>query len=174
MLVVVAIISILIALSTPLSNFYKSNRVATHVQDFVSALNTARNHAVAGASPASVCISDGATPPNCVPVANAAAVNEWGTPTGWLVFTDANGNCLIDAGETLINQNTMSTGFSLQVATHNCINYTAAGITPVTNGTWTLCDPSRDANFKRGINLNVAGRVQILGPTNAGLRNDVC
>lgn len=154
-----AIIAIIVTLSTPLSNIYKRNRVATQVQEFASALNVARNEAVSRGIPVSMCISDGQTPADCA--ANAGAIMDWAA--GWLVFSDSNSNCSIDAGDTIINQrNSLASGFSLRVNTHQCIQYTATGITPNTNGLWTLCDPSANDDLKRGINISVSGRAQIL------------
>ena len=161
MLVVLALIAIIVTLSTPLSNIYKHNRVSTQVQEFVSALNVARNEAVSRGIPVSICISDGQTPADCAD--NAGAIMDWAA--GWLVFSDSNSNCAIDAGDndTVINQrSSLTNGFSLRVDDHQCIQYTATGITPDTSGLWTLCDPSAAANLKRGINISVSGRAQIL------------
>ncbi|WP_455374925.1 GspH/FimT family pseudopilin [Kaarinaea lacus] len=168
MLVVLAIVAIIVTLSTPLSNIYRQNRVSTQVQEFVSALNVARNEAVSRGIPVSICIpnqtvnNDGDTVFTCDNSAGATA--DWST--GWIVFTDSDpSDCAIDtaAGDTIINQrNSMPSGFSLQVPATDCIKYTATGITPNTNGLWTLCDPSADVNLKRGINISVSGRAQIL------------
>ena len=163
MLVVLAIISIIVTLSTPLSNIYKSNRVSTQVQEFVGSLNVARNEAVSRGVPVSICISDGGSPANC---ANSAdATKDWAN--GWLVFTDPAQNCTVGAG-TIINQrNAMASGFTLKVNAHECIQYTAAGITPASAGLWTLCEPSASVNLKRGISISVSGRAQMLDPQRA-------
>jgi type IV fimbrial biogenesis protein FimT len=164
MLVTIAIVSIIITLSTPLSNVYKRNRVSSQVQEFVSALNVARSEAVTLGSTVSMCISDGATPANCA----ATALNPKVWDGGWLVFIDTNANCFVNAGETIINQrNAMSTGFSLRVPARECIQYTAAGIAPAANGTWTLCDPSATAILSRGINISVSGRALIMNNAQA-------
>jgi len=174
MLVVLAIISIIVTLSTPLSNIYKSNRVSTQVQEFVGSLNVARNEAVSRGVPVSICIRntveiDGV--PTLVCAGDAGDTDDWSA--GWLVFIDRDSDCVIDPNidptldDTVINQrNAMATGFSLEVQ-HHCIRYTAAGITPATNGLWTLCDPSGTAGLKRGISLSVSGRAQILDPQRA-------
>ena len=159
MLVTLAIVSIVIMLSTPLSSVYKRNRVSTQVQEFASALNVARSEAVTRASPVSVCISNGATPANCA--VNALNPKVW--DSGWIVFTDNNSDCIVNPGEIILNQrNSMATGFSLRVPGRECIQYTAAGITPTSNGTWTLCDPSATAALSRGINISVSGRALMM------------
>lgn len=176
MLVVLALIAIVVTLSTPMSNIYKQNRVATQVQEFVSALNVARNEAVSRGMAVSVCIperpvDDQGNPeldtdgnPILIRCAAGGATVDWAA--GWVVFLDNNPNdCNISPadGDVIISErNPMPSGFSLEVAGHNCIKYTATGITPNTNGLWTLCDPSGTNQFKRGINISVSGRALIL------------
>lgn len=162
MLVVLAVISIIVSLSTPLSGIYKRNRVSTQVHEFVSALNIARNEAVVRGVTIAICIplvttTGGVTTINCDHNQNSAL--NWAA--GWIIFTDTNNNCLIDAGETTLSQhNTLATGFTFQSAS-DCITYTAQGVTPTTNGMWTLIDPSGEPNLRRGINISVSGRIQV-------------
>jgi len=161
MMVVLAIIAIIVTLSTPLSNIYRQNRIATQVQDFVSALNTARNEAVTVCIPNQTVDDEGNPVLVCAP---GGATVDWSN--GWMVFIDSNPNdCAIDTGAgdvVILQHNAVPSGFSLQADGNNCIKYTAAGITPDTNGLWTLCDPSAQASFKRGISISVSGRAQIL------------
>ena len=157
LLVVLAIIAIFVTLSTPLSNIYRQNRVSTQVQEFVTALNIARNEAVSRGVPVSiVCIPSNqlldvegnpVLDENNNPVLtcqNSEGSIDWGA--GWIAFTDTSpADCSLDtdAGDTVINRgNAMPSGFSMRVVGRNCINYTATGITPNTSGLWTLCDPS--------------------------------
>lgn len=177
MMVVLAIIAIIITLSTPLSNIYRQNRVSTQVQEFISALNVARNEAVSRATSVSMCrpdhrpvdennqrLLDANDNPIEIRCAPGDGTVDWSA--GWIVFTDSNPNdCNIDlnAGDTIISEgNSMPNGFSMRVATHNCIKYTASGITPDSSGLWTLCDPSGAENLKRGVNISLSGRVLIL------------
>ena len=176
MLVILAIIAIVVTLSAPLSNIYLRNRAVTQVQEFVSTLNVARSEAVSRGITVTLCIPERPVddegnpeldPDSGNPILRCAGPNatvDWSD--GWIVFTDNNPNdCNIDVlngDEIIAERNEMPEGFSLEVDDHNCIKYTAAGITPDTSGLWTLCDPSANDAFKRGINLSVSGRAQIL------------
>ena len=162
LIVVLALIAIIVTLSTPVSNLFTQNRVTSQVHEFVTSLNMARSAAVAHGNPASLCVSDGNSPPACSNDPNANWEN------GWLVFTDANSNCLIDDTDEMLRQHeALSEGFTLRFATNKCITYTANGITPNTNGTLKLCDPSKKPSYKRGINIAISGRAQILDVTEA-------
>lgn len=175
MLVVLAIIAIVITLSTPLSNIYRQNRVSTQVQEFVSALNIARNEAVSRGTTVSMCIPDRPLDADGKPlvdddenpIINCIGGNgtiDWSR--GWIVFIDNNpGDCDINLseGDTIINEQTsMPNGFSMEVNAQDCIKFTASGITPQSSGLWTLCDPSGSDGLKRGISLSVSGRALIL------------
>ena len=184
MLVVLALIAIVVTLSTPVSNIYRQNRVSTQVQEFISSLNVARNEAVSRGSPVSVCIPDRPVDDqgnpivddNGNPILRCASGNgtiDWSS--GWMVFIDSSpADCNIDlaAGDTIINEhNAMPDGFSMQVNAHNCIKFTATGITPDSSGLWTLCDPSGTDEFKRGISLSVSGRALLLNSQRAQSMN---
>ena len=170
MMVVLALIAIIVTLSTPLSNVYRQNQVATQVHEFVSTLNMARNEAVSRGASVSICIPvagvDAQGNPITVCDTSGTASQNWAN--GWIVFVDSNANCTIDTNadpaldDTVISQhNAMPNGFTFQSAANNCINYNAQGITPVTNGMWTLNDPSGMNAFIRGINISLSGRVQV-------------
>ena len=158
LMVALAIAMIVITLSTPLSNVYKQNRVSTQVHEFVSALNLARSEAITRGNTVSVCVSDGADPANCDNVADEN--KSW--ENGWLVFSDSDNNCTVSGDDVILHQhNQLNTGFSLRVDTHECIQYNANGITPNSSGVWTLCDPSKKDQFKRGVEISLSGRVKI-------------
>ena len=170
MMVVLALIAIIVTLSTPLSNIYRQNQVATQVHEFISTLNLARNEAVSRGVSVSICIPTQGTDTqgNPVTVCDTSGTASQNWANGWIVFIDNNGNCAIDTNadpsldDTVISQhNALANGFTLQSVANNCINYNAQGITPVTNGMWTLNDPSATNAFTRGINIALSGRVQL-------------
>jgi len=177
MMVVLAIVVIVITLSTPVSNLYRKNRITTQVQDFIGALNIARSEAISRATTMSICIPeympkepDGTPvldPSTGEPIELRCMPNTGGTTSwagGWMVFQDANENCNIDAnlGEEIISEHSpISQGYSLNVPAINCIKYTSAGIAPGTNAVWTMCDPTKSTRLKRGIRIRVSGRANI-------------
>jgi type IV fimbrial biogenesis protein FimT len=160
LMVTLAIAMIVIALSTPISNLFKQNRVTTQVHEFVTSLNMARSSAITHGTTASLCISNGATPPTC----DLQDDDNKTWENGWLVFTDVDGDCSFTAGtDELIKQHApLGDGFSLRINDHECIQYNANGITGDTNGTLTLCDPSGKDTFKRGIEISRTGRARIV------------
>ena len=160
LMVALAIAMIVIALSTPISNFFRQNRVTTQVHEFVTSLSLARGAAIAHGNPASLCISDGETPPGCVALADPSKTWE----DGWLVFSDVNGNCNFDDGtdEILTHHSSLGDGFSLRINNNECIQYDANGIAGNTSGTLTMCDSSKKDTFKRGIEISRTGRVRIV------------
>lgn len=181
MLVVLALIAILISLSTPLSNIYRQNRVSTNVQGFVGALNVARTEAVSRRVPVSICVpsrttTNGVTTISCEPQVDDTT--NWSN--GWIVFTDTtgNGNCVFEPGNTpnadqiISEQSPMGDGFKFGFNSASCISYTPEGVVTATStGVWTLCDPSRKTAFKRGIDISLSGRVQMLTPERAAALN---
>ncbi|WP_455199903.1 GspH/FimT family pseudopilin [Kaarinaea lacus] len=159
LMVALAIAMIVIALSTPLSNLFQQNRVISLEHEFVTSLNLARSAAVSTAAPATVCRADTVNPNICAP----PVPGPW--EQGWIVFEDPNNNCTIDAGEPVLQQHTALTpGYTLREPAIGCITYNRTGFTPAAAGTWSLCDPNRDPQFQRAVNLNVTGRVNLLTP----------
>ena len=160
LMVALAIAIIVIALSTPISNVFKQNRVTSLEHEFVTSLNLARSAAVSTATPVAVCRADPNNPNICA-VPGAAGRRLW--EQGWIVFDDPNNNCVINAGETVLQQHAALTpGYTLRVAAIDCITYNAAGLALASAGTWSLCDPNQIAQFQRAINLGVTGRVSLL------------
>ena len=162
LMVALAIAMIVVALSTPVSNFFKQNRVTSLEHEFVTSLNLARSAAVSTAAPVTVCRAD-AVNPNICAAPGAAGRRPW--EQGWIVFEDPNNDCTINAGETVLQQHAALTpGYTLREAAIDCITYNRTGFTPASAGTWSLCDPNLDPQFQRAVNLTVTGRVNLLTP----------
>ncbi len=91
LMVTVAIAAILLAVALPsFQGSLRSNRVATATNEALASLALARSEAVRNTRGAGVCASaDGA---------NCGA--DWNG--GWLVWSDANGNGAVDAGEAIV------------------------------------------------------------------------
>lgn len=173
LMVVLALIAIVIALSTPISSLFQRNRVVSIQHEFVTSMNLARSAAVGSATTVSVCRAAANNPNVCAaPVANG--VRQW--EQGWIVFNDSNANGAIDAGETIIQQHgALQTGYTLRETQLDFITYSAAGIlTPPSTGTWSLCDPTQDTTFQRAISLSVTGRVILLTPAEITNQGIVC
>lgn len=91
LMITIAIVAILTAIALPsYQQSIKSNRVTTDANDFISAVNIARNEAISKGRPVSVCASANGT--SCDSVIAA----DWSN--GWMVFTDYSTSGVVDAG----------------------------------------------------------------------------
>ena len=91
LMIVIAIVAILTVIALPSYQLaMQRNRVVTDTNDFVAALNLARNEAVARGRPVTVCASANGT--SC----DGSGVSDWSG--GYIVFTDYDPVGAIDAG----------------------------------------------------------------------------
>jgi type IV fimbrial biogenesis protein FimT len=91
LVIVIAIVAILTVIALPgYQRTIQRNRVVTDTNDFVAALNLARNEAVARGRPVSVCASLNGT--SC----DGTGVADWSG--GYMVFTDFDPVGVVDAG----------------------------------------------------------------------------
>jgi type IV fimbrial biogenesis protein FimT len=171
LMVALAIAIIVIALSTPISNVFKQNRVTSIEHEFVTSLNLARSAAVSTATTVSVCRRD----PNNANTCLAAGAGNTRWEQGWIVFNDPNADGIIDPGEVILQQHGgLQAGYTLGEIQRNVITYNASGLTPTSAGTWSLCDPAQDTTFQRAISLSVTGRVTLLTPAEIANQGIVC
>ncbi|WP_455208160.1 GspH/FimT family pseudopilin [Kaarinaea lacus] len=171
LMVALAIAVIVIALSTPISNVFKQNRVTSLEHEFVTSLNLARSAAVGTAAPVSVCRLDPNNPNTCA----VAGVGNARWEQGWIVFNDPNADGVIDPGEIILQQHgALQAGYTLGEIQRNVITYNASGMTPTSAGTWSLCDPAQDTSLQRAISLSVTGRVSLLTPTQIANQGIIC
>lgn len=92
LLTVIAIVAILAAIALPsYQQTIKTNRVTTDANDFMSALNLARNEAVSRGRTVTICSSANGT--GC----DGAGTADWSS--GWIVFTDFGVPGVIEAGQ---------------------------------------------------------------------------
>jgi type IV fimbrial biogenesis protein FimT len=91
LMVVVAIVAILTMIALPsYRHLIQLNRLATDTNNFLSALNLARNEAVARGRPVSACASVSGT------ACDGTGTDDWSN--GWIVFTDYDPPGQIDVG----------------------------------------------------------------------------
>jgi type IV fimbrial biogenesis protein FimT len=164
LMITVSLTAILLALAVPpFREMILNNRRAAQLNALTGSLNLARSAAVKGGSDAFVCISDGATPPDC-----DTAATDW--EAGWLVIVDSNkdGN-VTSAGDEPRDQvlevhEALAGGFTLRGNANVAwrVAYSSRG--SATNGTLTLCD-SRGASGARGIVISNAGRARLTSDT---------
>jgi type IV fimbrial biogenesis protein FimT len=148
----IAVLSVLVSLAIP--SFIETisrNRVAAQSNDFVTALNYARSEALRRVAPVSVCASANST--SCA----GAGVTDWST--GWIAFTDANGDGALNGADVLLQVwPATSGGLTLNATTRNFVRYGSNGVASGTE-TFTLTKPSCTGNKARRITISVTGRV---------------
>jgi type IV fimbrial biogenesis protein FimT len=160
-MITVSLTAILLALAVPpFREMILNNRRAAQLNALTGSLNLARSAAVKGGSDAFVCISDGATPPEC-----DVDGTQW--EAGWLVIVDSNkdGNISSAGGDQVLEMHeALAGGFTLRGNANVAwrVAYSPRGSS--TNGTLTLCD-SRGASSARGIVISNAGRARLTSDT---------
>lgn len=101
LLVTVTIAAILATVALPaMGDFIKNARVTASVNDFIGAITITRSEAAKRRSPVTLCAS--ANPLAAAPGCDAAASASW--EKGWIVFADADGDVVVDAGEEILQQ----------------------------------------------------------------------
>ncbi len=150
LVIVMVIVAILAAIALPSFKYVTtSNRIATELNGLVGDLQYARSEAIKEGLPVTVCSStDGLT---------CATSSTW--TTGWIVFTDPNGNATVDTGEVVLrSQNAFTASGSTDTlvassaaftaVTFNREGFAATGAATVvnvalhsvpTNNQWTRC-----------------------------------
>jgi len=168
LLVTVALVAIVLTLAGPsFRELILNNQRAANINSMVASLNLARAEAVKRSADTVVCITDGASSPDC-----AAAATQW--EQGWLVVADidrdgvvtrADGDLVVQVQDAL-PQGTIFRG-NANVA--NDVTFDGRGFAPGSNGTLLFCDLRGDGEARRII-IDRVGRTRLdVGP-GGGLR----
>jgi type IV fimbrial biogenesis protein FimT len=121
--VVMGIVAILVAIALPsYRSVTTSNRIASEINGLLGDMQFARGEAIKQGQTVTVCVSaDGAT------CANSTA---W--QTGWIVFSDSNGNQAVDANEPVLRVQQAFTGTDSFQADNNikAVTFNREGFAP--------------------------------------------
>ena len=91
LMVTISVLAILLAIALPsFQGSLRSNRVATTTNELLASLSLARSEAVRSTRGGGVCGSTNGT----------SCDGDWND--GWIVWTDSNGNGVLDAGERIV------------------------------------------------------------------------
>lgn len=153
LLVTLSVASILLAVAAPnYREFVQESRMAAQSNILLSSIMLAKSEAIKRNNSATICPSTNGT--------NCTGGTVWSN--GWIVFADADGNGVVDAGEEIISVNaafvggnTLQTGVGDQRVT-----FAANGFSMGFNSTFSLCD-SRGNTYSRALILNNQGRVRV-------------
>lgn len=157
LIITVGIIGVVTAIAIPSVGVYvKNDRLTTNINTLVSHLAFARNEAITQSQQVVLCISTNTT---------SCTGTNWAQ--GWIVFSDLNGNGVVNSGsdtvlrayQALGSNNTLtSTAIATQVI------YDNRGFTSTPAGTFSLCDDRGVSNIK-AIAISNTGRVRKVQPS---------
>lgn len=162
LLTVIAVIAILMAIAVPsFVSLTQTNRVAGEVNALAGDLQFARAEAIKEGLPVSLCVANAAG-------TSCSNVNTW--QNGWIVFSDPNGNKVVDAGDLVLRKQIPWKSADTFTASDS----TAASIGAITYGrdgfainlagtvTWTLHTQPVNTSATRCVTLNIVGHQQVL------------
>ncbi|MBL8499359.1 MAG: GspH/FimT family pseudopilin [Nitrosomonas sp.] len=148
LLVTLSVASILLTVAVPSYRmFVQDNLLSMQSNNFYSTLALAKSEAIRRSSRVTVCPSTNGT--------GCTGGVVWSN--GWLVFSDINGNGVVEAGEEILQVGAAFTGGNTFTGAKPRVIFTANGFSMESNDTFTLCD-SRGASYSKAIILNMQGR----------------
>jgi len=161
LLITVAIVGVVAALAVPaLRDLVLNNRAVSRINEFVAAVNLARNEAVKRGTPVTLCAS--AAPQATKPACDGR--KQW--EKGWILFADYDRDAKPDLGTGVCR---IGEDYLLRVWEGIDDMMLRAGRTRITfdsmeasrgfNATWRLCD-ERGAQAARAVVLSPSGRLQ--------------
>ena len=159
LVVTMAVAAILITLAIPSFRvFVQNSRIGTQTNDLISDISLARSEAVKSGATATVCTSTVGLSCN--------GGGNWSN--GRLVWTDTNGNGVLDAGETrrfreqLAGANTLNVDVAADPLTFSSRGAQTGVVGGITI-TFRLCD-DRGATNGRNVTINPLGQTRASGP----------
>jgi type IV fimbrial biogenesis protein FimT len=152
LIITVMVGSLLLSIAIP--TFFwvtNSNRIAAEINGLLGDMQFGRAEAVKEGQPVTVCVSaDGAT---------CGGVSTW--QSGWIVFSDVNGNAVVDPGDTILRIQKPFTGTDTFVATPalSAVTFNRDGYANgVAAGTLIeLHDQTNNHNWTRCLAINMVG-----------------
>jgi len=160
LMVTIALAGVLMSVAAPsMTKMMGGNRVQTEASSFVNDLQFARSEAIREGLPVTVCPSnDGAS---CL------GANTW--QKGWIVFSDPNGNAVVDAAEAtagpLRKRPALKTGDTFAGAPtppNNAVTFNREGFTSSLGTsvvTFKLHTPDNVAKSTRCVAVGIGGRI---------------
>jgi len=177
LLVTVAVLVVLLVIGVPeYRRMTENNRQVAALNTMVGDLNLARTEAVKRGRTVTLC---GST--------DDASCDTADWESGWIVFVDANGDTVVDAGDVLISRNTgLPAGLTLRgikFANADYIQYhPSGGMVGDDDGTFVVCDEQKPNEADkipllkraRAVNITALGRISVAQDPDAnGIRNDI-
>jgi len=157
MLITVAVVATLLTIGIPSFRYVtNSNRIAAEINGLLGDMQFARSEAIKEGQPVTVCVSAGG--------AACDNTNTW--QSGWIVFSDVNGNAAVDAGDVILRIQKPFSSTDTFVATNavGAVTFNREGYANgIANGTLiALHDSTNTHNWTRCLSINLVGMMQSL------------
>jgi type IV fimbrial biogenesis protein FimT len=154
LIVTVAVGSVLLMIAVP--TFFwvtNSNRIAAEINGLLGDMQFGRAEAVKEGTPVTVCVSSNGT--------SCAGVNTW--QSGWIVFSDVNGNAVVDPGDVILRIQKPFTSTDTFVASNavSAVTFNRDGYANgIAAGTLIeLHDQTNNHNWTRCLAINLVGQI---------------
>lgn len=165
LMIVVALISITVALAAPMGRLYTSDNATSQLNEFVAHARFARSQAITSRVPVVLCPIAEADQ-HTDPVECAATTNYH---IGWVVFSDSDGDGTIGNGtpgtgddDTILKfHEGLPVNYTLTSAAAQNLSFAPNGLSLASADTWTLCVPSRENEQARGAAVAISGRIML-------------
>ena len=157
LMVILAVASILLSVGVPsFRGVVMDNRMVGSANQFVTAVNMARNSAVRFQRNATVCSSTDWD--QALPTCNGTA--DWST--GWIVWVDKDRDGATDANEIIAVHEPLHDSITFTATANDSFSYDSRGFGLTAADTVSLCD-SRSGENGRVIRVNNVGRTNVDG-----------
>jgi type IV fimbrial biogenesis protein FimT len=154
LIITVVVGSILLTIAIP--TFFwvtNSNRIAAEINGLLGDMQFGRAEAVKEGQTVTVCVSSNGT--------SCAGTNTW--QSGWIVFSDVNGNAVVDPGDIILRVQTPFTSTDTFVASSavSAVTFNRDGYANgIANGTLIeLHDKTNNHNWTRCLAINLVGLI---------------
>ena len=156
LMIVVSVMAVIAVVAVPtVGNVIANTRITTQVNEMASSLHLARSEAIKRSTNMTLCKSSN----------GSSCTNSGNWAQGWIVFTDTDGDGVVDTGETIVRVEDQAAAGSSITGTANVQNrvtFNNRGFARIAaqsyNGTLTVCD-GRGASQAKGLNISLLGRV---------------
>ena len=146
----ITVLAILLGLAVPsFLDTVRNNRLITQNNEFIGALNLARNEAWKRGNSVSMCAS--------ADQATCSGANDW--TTGWIVFNDVTGNGTFDGTDELLQVADAAPAEFTMNATRSFVRFASTGMAPSGIENFELVRSGCTGLHARRINVNMVGRV---------------
>jgi type IV fimbrial biogenesis protein FimT len=161
LLIVLVIAAIVLGMGSPtFSDFRRNARLTNAANEFLASVQLARTEAIKRQRTLSLCSSGNPS---------SAAVCDGGPFTSWIVFVDADGDCVRSADEEIVRTGDPLDREVVVAANGACLSFASSGFirpmeTPSTASEILFCDPHWKARLLPGSHQSAARGV-LLTPT---------